>query len=540
MAALKIPLQVSCPNCQAGNLPGSPYCGRCGAPLEGIAAGSPPAGPSVSAGAADPMKRFAAEGQDPVVVQLAYARASDILTTGETIEYVAVANKGSLTHAPDCAVATNKRIILYRKKVLGKVEQDEFIWRDVRNAALKDGRGAVTFTLEAIQGWQMAIEALPKAQAWRLYELAVAHSPKLAETLLRSTGPMDPGLTLPDGPLVPHSSLELPPTFPAPVPTPAPAPAPLRLPAQQFVNPLPAMNGAAAYEEHAPSTVQEPAPASPTPESVLQAILQQAARDNGAPTRPMPLSAAAFQAPVADAQPVTFSESTPDFGMRSMPRLNSLEQIAVFTGPLTGGLLPARDDSPGSPNELTPSAEVQGTRTPPPTGLARSSEDAYAQLVREYGPPADTTPTAPNSSGALGATDYAEEPMPLPGSMSSGPLLEAAYENGPPVYPEEMVSGGLDTQNLYSHRAGDAADRITSTSLNGQTDGRGQAGGRSRRPAGVSRPQITSAARNRQAVARPETDDPVQKMKQLKAMLDAGLIDGADYEVKKAEILSRL
>jgi hypothetical protein len=29
-------------------------------------------------------------------------------------------------------------------------------------------------------------------------------------------------------------------------------------------------------------------------------------------------------------------------------------------------------------------------------------------------------------------------------------------------------------------------------------------------------------------------------MKQLKAMLDAGLIDGADYEVKKAEILSRL
>jgi hypothetical protein len=124
--------------------------------------------------------------------------------------------------------------------------------------------------------------------------------------------------------------------------------------------------------------------------------------------------------------------------------------------------------------------------------------------------------------------------------MSSGPLLEAAYENGTPVYPEEMVSGGLDTQNLYSQRAGDAADRITSTNLNGQTDGRGQAGGRSRRPAGVSRPPVTPAARNRQAAARPEADDPVQKMKQLKAMLDAGLIDGADYEVKKAEILSRL
>ena len=540
MAPLKIPLQVSCPNCQAGNLPGSPYCGRCGAPLEGIAAVNPPAGLPVSAaGSADPINRFAAEGQDPVVVQLAHARASEILTAGEAIEYVAVANKGSLTHAPDCAVATNKRIILYRKKVLGKVEQDDFNWRDVRNAALKDTRGTVTFTLEAIQGWQMAIEALPKAQAWRLYELAVEHSPKLAETLLKSTGPMNPGLVLPDGPLSPHSNPGLPPTIPAPAGTPSPAPAPLRLPAQHFVNQQPQMNGATAYEEHAPASVPEPAAANPTPESVLQAILQQAARDNGAPTRPMPLSAAAFQAPVADAQPVTFSESTPDFGMRSMPRLNSLEQIAVFTGPLTGGLLSARDDAPVSPHEPHPSPAGQGTRPPPSSGLARSAEDAYAQLVKDYGPPADATPSVPSSPEAPDATDYAEEPMPLPGSMSSGPLLAAAYENGPPVYPEDMISGGLDTQNLYLHRE-DSADRITSTNLNGQTDRRVQAGGRSRRPSGVSRPPVSPAARNRQPAARPEADDPVQKMKQLKAMLDAGLIDGADYEVKKAEILSRL
>jgi hypothetical protein len=36
------------------------------------------------------------------------------------------------------------------------------------------------------------------------------------------------------------------------------------------------------------------------------------------------------------------------------------------------------------------------------------------------------------------------------------------------------------------------------------------------------------------------TDDATQKIKQLKGMLDDGLITEADYEAKKAEILSKL
>src|SRR5439155_1721977 len=79
-----------------------------------------------------------------------------------------------------------------------------------------------------------------------------------------------------------------------------------------------------------------PADFVPTPESVLQSILQQSqAVQNGAPTRPMQFSAAAFQAPaVTEAQPVTFRETDTEPNMRPVPPMPTLEQIAVFSGPL--------------------------------------------------------------------------------------------------------------------------------------------------------------------------------------------------------------
>jgi hypothetical protein len=38
----------------------------------------------------------------------------------------------------------------------------------------------------------------------------------------------------------------------------------------------------------------------------------------------------------------------------------------------------------------------------------------------------------------------------------------------------------------------------------------------------------------------PVQEDPVKKLTQLKAMLDGGLITEAEYEAKKADILSRM
>jgi hypothetical protein len=114
------------------------------------------------------------------------------------------------------------------------------------------------------------------------------------------------------------------------------------------------------------------------------------------------------------------------------------------------------------------------------------------------------------------------------------------YDNGRPIYSSNLVSGSLETQELTASRLGDMVDRITSTNLAAHNGDHNQTAGRTRRP-------VASAGKSRQAVApgskgqaRSDADDPVQKMTQLKAMLDAGLIEREDYEAKKADILSRL
>jgi hypothetical protein len=472
------------------------------------------------------------------LVQQAHSRAAEILTSGETIEYVAVANRGSLTHAPDVAVASNKRIMLFRKKVLGKLEQDDFHWRDVRNATTKDGRNGVTLTLDSIQGWQMAIESLPKGQAWRLYELAVEHCDRLAQMLRGRTGPIDPAFGIPGGAAapVPAAAPEVPPSYYA-----APSPAVPQLPALPSVSQQHPDRTSIHIAESTAMPSSEPAQAHPTPESVLQAILQQAAQAGGAPTRPMPLSAAAFQAPVADAQPVTFSEPGTNLNMRSMPRLNSLEQISVFSGPLTGSLPSIGDGPRHSPYEQR-SVERDNVADAYKINGATDRQEVHGET--------ENSPEQRITGRAHGEND-AEHPdglMPLPGSHSSGPLLEAAYDYGGSVYAEDMISGSLETQQLNTNRAADLADRNTSTHLSGGGEDRVQVAGRSRRPSAASRTPAPMSQKSRQsgmsqaprAHGRFDADDPVQKMKQLKAMLDAGLIDNADYESKKAEILSRL
>jgi hypothetical protein len=58
------------------------------------------------------------------------------------------------------------------------------------------------------------------------------------------------------------------------------------------------------------------------------------------------------------------------------------------------------------------------------------------------------------------------------------------------------------------------------------------------------RARITGASAHASASVSPQTsaegDNPVRKLKQIKEMLDAGLISQAEYEAKKTELLSRM
>ncbi len=327
MAQPKVPSQVLCPHCAAGNLQGSPHCSSCGSPLNSIVERRAPtmlgAAAQVPRIVTDPISLLTSEGQDREAVKQTYERATTILTAGETIEYIAVA-KGGIGHSSDCAVATNKRLLLYRKKVLGKFELDDCYWRDVESLALSDVKGGVNLTLHAIQGWHLLAESIPKPQAARLHQVAITFSDRLRNSAPHSeaqrAGSSFVFLSPQSEPAAPSPSRPLasPPSAPLIVPANMQDVSALGTnPAMQLVEQQPAPTGPRSANT-GPAPAYNGAYYIATPESVLQNILQSSALDGelevGVPTRPMQWSAAAFQAPaLTDVQPVTLSEQSSPF-----------------------------------------------------------------------------------------------------------------------------------------------------------------------------------------------------------------------------------
>jgi hypothetical protein len=613
VAPLKLPLQLSCPNCQHGNLPGSPYCGRCGAPLVDVAPstaplGKPPGAPALD----DAITNSLGEGQDPGLVKQSYDRASAIMTSGEKIGYIAVAGRAALGHAPDCVVTTNKRLLVYRKKVLGKYELDDCYWRDVAEASMKESKGGVTLTFTTIQRWHLTVEALPMAQARRVYQIAAQQSERLGElvrtTQTLATGDLNTGPTV----IAPSSVSVAPavqgvpatPVALAPAVEPAPAlpitPLPIRpgpawptIPTQvaQADTPIEPSSVQAVPPQPSPVITQLPATnLAPTPESVLQTILQQsqATPDGGAPTRPMQFSAAAFQAPaLADAQSVTFRETDTEPHMRPVPPMPTLEQIAVFSGPLafdhdSSPLTPL----PGSGPLVSASGPISGSllsRSVTDGGPLHNAdisdgksqgENSFVSLTREelfagepapmahnfhqavdgvhydgqFASPGIGVPTPQDDADAdgeaAGSSSLPGAEIPVPGSHSSGPLLAAATSHGLGSEVTEPVlnSGGLSTQRLYSDGSLDSdADRPTDINL-GQYGVSGPLSANNSRNLGTKTPAARSAngpAPSRTGQGKSKGDDPISKMKQLKMLLDSGFITTDDYEAKKADILAR-
>jgi hypothetical protein len=552
---------------------------------------------------------FLNEGQDAALVRQSYERATTILTTDEKIEYVATATRAGLTHAPDCVVATNKRVILFRKKVLGKYDLDDCQWRDVRATHMAEGKNGITFTVDAIQGWHLIVEALPRAQAERIHDIAMQHCERLggssskaqATSTVQATPAASSAQAVTSAPVVASSA-------PAALPIASVPPTPTAWPVAA-VQALQAESGAATQvPASAMSNISPASSEPPTPESVLQSILQsQGITDGGAPTRPMQFSAAAFQAPaMADAQPVSIRDTDTEPHMRPIPPLTTLEQIAVFSGPLAFDQIPTHDISaplnqyplsatkPGSgplpglsahasgglsPSALRSSAPLRPADAPGSGPLSSSTSGPTSGSLPDYLldviPEASANGSATRSSAPLhsgGLTEAETEQqrdrldtlvamsdmmsnivpvpvtdteggMPVPGSTSSGPLLEASLGEGALTegLDSSLNSGGLPTQRLYMESPLDMdSDRPTdinlgdygvSGPLSSKNGKNGPAKG-SPRAAGVAGPSRSGQSKN-------NPDDPINKMKQLKMLLDSGFITQDDYEAKKADILAR-
>lgn len=152
--------QVFCQRCRGGNPPTATVCMWCGQTI-------------VASVASAPSQNAAQQSMESPEVEKVKAKVQQILMQNERIEYIAVENKPvQINMAPDCVVLTNRRFIIYRPKVFGQVDFEDYIWRDLRDAQLNEGMLRATFSVMTIDGRRIGVIDLPKEQARRVYQFA--------------------------------------------------------------------------------------------------------------------------------------------------------------------------------------------------------------------------------------------------------------------------------------------------------------------------------------------------------------------------------
>ena len=118
------------------------------------------------------LSRFLNEEQDPDTVEDVHRQVQPLLTRGETISYIAVQQKPIVNIHPECVVLTTRRFMLYKPRLLGRVEFEDYIWRDLGEVTLREGVMGATLGIRTVEGKEITVEYLPKAQARRLYAVA--------------------------------------------------------------------------------------------------------------------------------------------------------------------------------------------------------------------------------------------------------------------------------------------------------------------------------------------------------------------------------
>lgn len=114
---------------------------------------------------------FTRDEQSPEVVEKVIERLRAIMMSGEQIKYVAVQNKPIINLVPDCIVVTNKRFIFYRPKLLGRVDFEDYVWRDLHDARLSENIIGSTISIKTTDGRTISLDYLPKSQARAVYRL---------------------------------------------------------------------------------------------------------------------------------------------------------------------------------------------------------------------------------------------------------------------------------------------------------------------------------------------------------------------------------
>ncbi|MFN6110607.1 MAG: PH domain-containing protein [Planctomycetota bacterium] len=110
------------------------------------------------------------EAQRATAIDRIKTQVQGILTKNEFVTFAVLQAKPIVIKA-DAAVCTNRRLIIYRPKLLGRFEFQDYLWRDLSDVHIEQGILASTFFARHISGRSVVLDWLPKQGAQELYRL---------------------------------------------------------------------------------------------------------------------------------------------------------------------------------------------------------------------------------------------------------------------------------------------------------------------------------------------------------------------------------
>ncbi|QDT05732.1 hypothetical protein K227x_41350 [Rubripirellula lacrimiformis] len=160
------------------------------------------------------ISRFISDGQQPKVVAKLLGRVDEICTSNETPEYAAVQHLPGVL-SPDAIVLTNRRVIIFRAKALGRMNMVDVPWMDIADIHIKEGVVGATLSVRGANGHTEVIDHLPKKQARCVYRVGQEREQEMRE--FRRVRKMEEDRNAAGGVVV-NTSFAAP---PSPYPTPA-------------------------------------------------------------------------------------------------------------------------------------------------------------------------------------------------------------------------------------------------------------------------------------------------------------------------------
>jgi hypothetical protein len=85
---------------------------------------------------------------------------------------MAVQQKPVVNVAPDAVVVTNRRILVFRSKLLGRMEFVDCLWLQVHDVHVEENLIGSTMKITGKSGHVETVDYLPKAQSRRVYRIA--------------------------------------------------------------------------------------------------------------------------------------------------------------------------------------------------------------------------------------------------------------------------------------------------------------------------------------------------------------------------------